>query len=160
MPLARMTRPRCGTRVKVVRPVRWLHSLVTDRIAIIGRMMAIGKPVARVKVLKVRSSAAAKRITPIVASSDAMPMLASSQKPGPGVERLAQLDGDDPRERNGLEGRGPDRARGDGADGPVLTTVERAGLGDRGIGGVMAVMRLLLRGRCVFVGGPRVGCPR
>ena len=44
--LALITRPRCGTRVKVVRPLRWLHSLVTDKIAIIGRMTAIGKPIA------------------------------------------------------------------------------------------------------------------
>jgi hypothetical protein len=80
-PLARMTRPRCGIWGNVVSPVRWLHSPVTDRMAIIGRRMAIGKPVARVKVLKVRSSAEAKRITPIVARRDAMPMLASSQKP-------------------------------------------------------------------------------
>ena len=43
---APITRPRCGTRVKVVSPLRWLHSLVTDRIAIIGRMTAIGKPIA------------------------------------------------------------------------------------------------------------------
>ena len=51
MPLARTTRPRWGTSVKVVRPLRWLHSAVTDRIAIIGRMTAMGKPMARVKVL-------------------------------------------------------------------------------------------------------------
>ena len=49
MALARMTRPRCGTRVKVVRPLRWLHSAVTDRTAMTGRMTAIGKPMARVK---------------------------------------------------------------------------------------------------------------
>ena len=48
--LAEMTRPRCGTSVNVVSPVRWLHSLVTDRIAIIGRMTAIGKPIAVAKV--------------------------------------------------------------------------------------------------------------
>ena len=46
MALATMTWPRCGTRVKVVRPVRWLHSLVTDRIATIGSSTAIGKPIA------------------------------------------------------------------------------------------------------------------
>ena len=44
-----ITRPRCGTSVNVVRPVRWLHSLVTERIAIIGRMTAIGKPIAAAK---------------------------------------------------------------------------------------------------------------
>jgi hypothetical protein len=40
------TRPRCGTSVKVVRPVRWLHSLVTASTAIIGRMIVIGTPIA------------------------------------------------------------------------------------------------------------------
>ena len=49
--LAAITRPRCGTSVNVVRPLRWLHSLVTDRIAIIGRMTAIGKPIAAAKVV-------------------------------------------------------------------------------------------------------------
>ena len=42
MALAVMIRLRCGTRVNVVRPVRWLHSLVTARIAISGRMMTPG----------------------------------------------------------------------------------------------------------------------
>ena len=36
--------------MKVVRPLRWLHSLVTDKIATIGRMTAIGKPMAVAKV--------------------------------------------------------------------------------------------------------------
>ena len=40
------TRPRCGTRVNVVSPLRWLHSVVTDRIAMNGRMTIIGKPMA------------------------------------------------------------------------------------------------------------------
>ena len=48
--LAAITRPRCGTRVKVVSPLRWLHSLVTERIAIIGRITVIGKPIAAAKV--------------------------------------------------------------------------------------------------------------
>ena len=48
---AAMTRPRCGTRVKVVSPLRWLHSLVTDRIAMIGRTTVIGKPTAVANVL-------------------------------------------------------------------------------------------------------------
>lgn len=47
--LAPITRPRCGTSVNVVSPLRWLHSLVTARIAIIGRITDIGKPLARVK---------------------------------------------------------------------------------------------------------------
>ena len=48
--LAPITRPRCGTSVNVVSPLRWLHSLVTDRIAIIGRITDIGKPMAAAKV--------------------------------------------------------------------------------------------------------------
>ena len=48
--LAAMTRPRCGIRVNVVSPLRWLHSLVTDRIAISGRMTAMGKRMAEAKV--------------------------------------------------------------------------------------------------------------
>ena len=47
--LAAMTRPRLGTKVKVVSPVRWLHSLVTDKIAIIGRITVIGSPMAAAK---------------------------------------------------------------------------------------------------------------
>ena len=48
--LALMTRPRWGTKVKVVRPLRWVHSLVTDKTAIIGKMTAIGKPIAAANV--------------------------------------------------------------------------------------------------------------
>ena len=51
MALAKTMRPRCGTRVKVVRPLRWVHSAVTDRMAMTGRITAMGKPMARVKVL-------------------------------------------------------------------------------------------------------------
>ncbi len=49
MAFARITRPRFGTIVKVPSPLRWLHSLVTERIASIGRMIAIGKPTALAK---------------------------------------------------------------------------------------------------------------
>ena len=49
MALARITRPRCGTSVNVVSPLRWLHSLVTDRIATIGSMIDIGTPMAAAK---------------------------------------------------------------------------------------------------------------
>ena len=41
-----MTRLRCGTSVNVVRPLRWLHSPVIARMAMIGRMTVIGKPIA------------------------------------------------------------------------------------------------------------------
>ena len=44
--LASRTRPRCGTRVKVASPVRCVHSAVTDRAAMIGRMTVIGIPIA------------------------------------------------------------------------------------------------------------------
>ena len=47
--LAPITRPRLGTSVNVVSPLRWLHSLVTPRIAIIGRITDIGKPIAVAK---------------------------------------------------------------------------------------------------------------
>ena len=46
---ARITRPRCGTRVNVVRPARWLHSPVTARIATTGSRMVIGTPMAPAK---------------------------------------------------------------------------------------------------------------
>ena len=45
-----MIRLRCGTRVNVVSPVRWLHSLVTERIAISGRMTTTGNRMAVAKV--------------------------------------------------------------------------------------------------------------
>ena len=47
--LAASTRLRCGTRVNVVRPLRWLHSLVTERIAITGSRNTIGTPMAAPK---------------------------------------------------------------------------------------------------------------
>ena len=47
--LARITRPRCGTRVNVVSPLRWLHSLVTERIAMTGSRRTIGTPIAAPK---------------------------------------------------------------------------------------------------------------
>ena len=48
--LAAMIRLRCGTRVNVVNPVRWLHSLVTERIAISGRITTTGNRMAVAKV--------------------------------------------------------------------------------------------------------------
>ena len=50
MALAVMIRLRCGISVNVVSPVRWLHSLVTARIAISGRMTTTGKRMAVAKV--------------------------------------------------------------------------------------------------------------
>jgi hypothetical protein len=51
--LATTMRDRCGTRVNVVSPVRWLHSLVTARIATSGRITTTGKRIAVAKVEKV-----------------------------------------------------------------------------------------------------------
>ncbi len=85
--LARMTRPRLGTSVNVVRPVRWLHSLVIERIAIIGSTTAIGKPMAAAKLPYVRASSGANRIVATVAITDRMPMLDISQKP----ERVSNI---------------------------------------------------------------------
>ena len=51
MALASSTRPRCGTRVKVASPDRWVHSEVTDSTAMMGRMIVIGTPMARVNSL-------------------------------------------------------------------------------------------------------------
>ena len=47
--MAPITPPRLGTSVNVVSPLRWLHSLVTARIAIIGKITDIGNPLALVK---------------------------------------------------------------------------------------------------------------
>ncbi len=65
----------------MVRPLRWVHSLVTERIATIGRITAIGNPIAAEKASWVSSSFGANRIVAVVASTAAMPMLAISQKP-------------------------------------------------------------------------------
>jgi len=48
--LAVMIRCRCGMSVNVFSPLRWLHSLVTERIATSCRRTAIGKPMAETKV--------------------------------------------------------------------------------------------------------------
>ena len=47
--LAASTRLRFGTSVNVVRPLRWLHSEVTERIAMIGSRKTIGTPIAAPK---------------------------------------------------------------------------------------------------------------
>src|SRR4051812_34619809 len=44
--LAQITRCRLGTYVNVVSPLRWLHSLVIDSRATIGRITVIGNPTA------------------------------------------------------------------------------------------------------------------
>ena len=47
--LAPITCPRLGISVNVVSPLRWLHSFVTARIAMIGRITDIGNPLALTK---------------------------------------------------------------------------------------------------------------
>ncbi len=81
IPLAAIVRPRRGIIVYVVRPVRWVYSPVTDRIAIIGRITDIGTPMAVAKSSKSMSASGAKRIAAPVATTDRMAMLISIQKP-------------------------------------------------------------------------------
>ena len=64
-----------------MRPVRWLYSLVIERIAIIGSTMERGTPMALAKVSWVIASSGAHRITAAVARTATMPTLAISQKP-------------------------------------------------------------------------------
>src|SRR5262249_519404 len=80
-PLARTVRLRRGTRVNVVSPLRWLHSLVTDRIAITGSSTDIGKPIAVANDSEVSSSCGANATVAAVAMKAVMAMLAISQKP-------------------------------------------------------------------------------
>ena len=78
--LATMTRPRCGTRVKVVSPLRWLHSAVTDggddgqddrdRHADCEGELAVGELLL-----------GAQAMTAPLVSREAIPMLASSHNP-------------------------------------------------------------------------------
>ena len=95
--LARMTRPRLGTSVNVVRPVRWLHSLVIERIAIIGSTTAIGKPMAAAKLSYVSASSGANRI--VAHGRDHRQDADARHQPEAraGVEHLAQLDPGDGR---------------------------------------------------------------
>jgi hypothetical protein len=51
MALASTTRPRCGTKVNVARPARWVHSEVIDKAARMGKMIVIGTPMASVNSL-------------------------------------------------------------------------------------------------------------
>jgi hypothetical protein len=44
--LARRTRPRFGTNVKVTSALLWLHSSVTDTMAMTGSRMVVGIPTA------------------------------------------------------------------------------------------------------------------
>ncbi len=67
--------------MNVVSPLRWLHSLVTDKIATIGSSTVIGTPIAAPKESYVIELSEANRITAPVARVAAIAMLAISQKP-------------------------------------------------------------------------------
>ena len=71
----------------MVSPLRWLHSLVTSRIATIGRITDIGNPIAAAKLSKVRSLAGAQMMTAPVARTAVIAMLAISQNP----ERVSNI---------------------------------------------------------------------
>src|SRR5689334_19420716 len=81
MALAPITRRRSGTRVKVVRPLRWLHSLVTERIAMTGRTTVIGKQTAVANEVYVSPSGDENAMTAADARSASSPVLAISQSP-------------------------------------------------------------------------------
>src|SRR5688500_13264769 len=76
-----MTFPRRGTSVNVVSPLRWLHSLVTARIATTGSTIVIGTPMAAAKAPYATSASGAKSTTAVLARTAVMTMLAINQKP-------------------------------------------------------------------------------
>src|SRR3954447_25188929 len=79
--LAPMTRPRLGTSVNVVSPLRWFHSLVTARIAMIGKITDIGNPLALTKFWYVTSLLWPRTRSDPAEMGDRTPMLMSIQKP-------------------------------------------------------------------------------
>ena len=105
--LAVITRPRCGTSVNVVSPLRWLHSLVTERIATIGRIDRHRE-----------ADRGGEGLVGDWSSSGAKTMVAAGREhgqdadarhqpeAGAGVEHLAQLDPDHPAHRDRAYGRG------------------------------------------------------
>ncbi len=104
--LAAMTWPRCGTSVNVISPVRWLHSLVTDRIAMTGSSSAIGKPIGRTEdVGSSRFSSGTNRMQPIVASRGDDRDAHHEPEARAGVEHLAELDLDEADQRDAGAGR-------------------------------------------------------
>ena len=127
------TRPRHGTSVYVVRPVRWLYSPVTDRIAMIGSTTDSGMPIARGEGVLVIASSGAQMITAAVASTDDDADARHQPEAGAGVEHLAELDLDEPARRDGAYDAGG----------------RRGGLGRRdGVRVAAVLMLLLLHGRC------------
>ena len=136
-----ITRPRQGTRVYVVRPVRWLYSPVTDRIAMIGSTTESGMPIAVEKVSCVIASSGAQRITAAVASTDTMPTLAISQKPA----RVSNILRSSTLDEAASSGWGVRRGRGGRTGADVAAT---AATGVAGLVRVAVVMLLLLHERC------------
>ena len=107
--LAVITRLRLGTSVNVVSAVRWLHSLVTARTPMIGRMMDIGLPTAAANESNVSPSRSLSRTVSTVAMPEVMTMLAISQKP----DRVSNiLRSSTPRIRPNGIGSGTTRSRG------------------------------------------------
>src|SRR3954454_20518861 len=79
--LAPITRPQLGTSVKVVSPLRWLHSPVTARIAMIGKITDIGNPLALTKFWYVTSLWRPRTRSDPAEMGDRTPMLMSIQNP-------------------------------------------------------------------------------
>ena len=95
----------------VVRPVRWLYSLVIDKIAMIGSTTESGMPIAVEKVSSVIASSGAQRITAAVARTDDDADAGHQPEAGAGVEHLAQLDpGEAASSGSGATARGRVRA--------------------------------------------------
>src|SRR6478609_3936952 len=139
---ADITRPRHGTSVYVVRPVRWLYSPVTDRIAMIGSTTESGIPIAVEKVFWVIASSGAQMITAAVARTDTMPTLAISQKPA----RVSNiLRSSTPTRR--VIGMGRTTRRAADATGADVVVTAGTGVAARVAGGVWVVMLLLLHER-------------
>ena len=120
--------------------MRWLYSLVIDRIAIIGSTTDSGRPIAVENVSWVTAWSGAHRITAAVARTATMPTLAISQNPAR-VSNILRSSTFDRRDMGiGVMVRAVRSRR------PVGVT--GVGVGDA-VGTVVAVlMLLLLRGRC------------
>ena len=117
--LATTTRERAGTSVKVIMPVRCVHSEVTSRMPAIGSRTAAGLiPTSRTPA-KVRSAASPRGEAQDDDQGGERDCGDLHPEAGAGVEDLAQLDGDEAAEAGaGVDAGGVDRDRrgeGDGA---------------------------------------------
>ncbi len=117
--------------MKVVSEVRWLHSLVTASTPMTGSTIDIGLPTAAANESKVRESRSPSSTVSVVAITEAITMLAISQKP----ERVSNiLRSSTPTTRRNGVGAGAGRVRAAGGTTPA------------GAFSIVAVMPLLLRG--------------